>query len=62
MAGTNGNEIFITINICRQSKIKLPDAIIAAIALVHNLTLLTRNVSDFKNISKLIYMNPWEIE
>jgi hypothetical protein len=30
--------------------------IIAATALVHKLTLLTRNVSDFKNIPKLVYV------
>lgn len=34
-------------------KIKLPDAIIAATALVYDLTLITRNTSDFKNIEKL---------
>jgi predicted nucleic acid-binding protein len=51
----------VTINLCKQSKIKLPDAIIASTALVHHLTLLTRNVSDFKNIPKLLYVNPWEL-
>jgi predicted nucleic acid-binding protein len=55
------NIVKVTIDFCRQSKIKLPDAIIAATALVHNQTLLTRNVNDFKNISKLIFMNPWEL-
>jgi len=34
----------------KQYRIKLPDAIIAATALVHDLTLITRNTSDFKNI------------
>jgi predicted nucleic acid-binding protein len=51
-----------TINLCRQSKIKLPDAIIGATALEHNLILLTRNSSDFKNIEGLSYLNPWEIK
>jgi predicted nucleic acid-binding protein len=37
------DNIKVTIDFCRQSKIKLPDAIIAATALVHNQTLLTRN-------------------
>jgi predicted nucleic acid-binding protein len=50
-----------TIDCCRQSKIKLPDAIIAATALVHKQTLLTRNVGDFKNISNLTSVNPWEV-
>ncbi|MDR0844467.1 MAG: type II toxin-antitoxin system VapC family toxin [Tannerella sp.] len=57
----DNNVAEVTIDLCRQSKIKLPDGIIAATALVHNLTLLTRNVSDFKNIPKLVYVNPWEI-
>jgi len=42
----------------REYKIKLPDAIIAATALEHNLPLLTRNVSDFKQIPKLTVLNP----
>ncbi|GHU21003.1 motility twitching protein PilT [Spirochaetia bacterium] len=49
-----------TISLCRQSKIKLPDAIIAATSIVYNFTLLTRNVDDFKNIHGLIYENPWD--
>lgn len=40
--------------------LKIPDAIIAASALVHNLTLLTRNVGDFKKIPQLNIINPWE--
>lgn len=40
--------------------LKMPDAIIAASALVHNLILLTRNVSDFKKIPQLNVINPWE--
>ena len=40
-------------------KIKLPDAIIAATAIVHNLTLLTRNESDFKTIEGLTWRNPF---
>jgi predicted nucleic acid-binding protein len=51
----------ITIDLCRSTKIKLPDAIIASTALAHNLTLLTRNVNDFKHIPKLVYVNPWDI-
>ena len=40
--------IIESINVRKQYKIKLPDAIIAATALVNNLTLFTRNISDFK--------------
>jgi predicted nucleic acid-binding protein len=48
-----------TILIRKSMKIKLPDAIIAATAIVHNLTLVTRNESDFKNISGLKVLNPF---
>jgi len=41
-------------------KIKLPDAIIAATALVHGLTLLTRNMMDFHKIKDLLVVNPHE--
>jgi predicted nucleic acid-binding protein len=50
-----------TITICKANKIKLPDAIIAATALVHDLTLITRNLADFKNITGLQLLNPWNI-
>jgi predicted nucleic acid-binding protein len=47
-----------TADIRKSQKIKLPDAIIAATALVYELTLITRNTDDFKNISKLELINP----
>jgi predicted nucleic acid-binding protein len=50
-----------TVLIRQQKKIGLGDAIIAATALVHNMTLVTRNISDFKSIEGLIVLNPWEI-
>lgn len=49
-----------TANIRKTHKIKLPDAIIAATALTYDFTLLTRNVKDFKNISDLKVINPYE--
>jgi predicted nucleic acid-binding protein len=49
-----------TIELCKQSKIKLPDAIIAATALTENFVLVTRNVDDFKNIPDLELLNPWD--
>jgi predicted nucleic acid-binding protein len=51
-----------TIELCKQSKIKLPDAIIAATALTENLILVTRNIEDFKHISDLGLLNPWDME
>lgn len=49
-----------TVEIRKLYKIKLPDAIIAATAMTNNLTLLSRNVSDFKQIDGLNLINPWE--
>lgn len=46
------------IQIRRQKRIKVPDAIIAATALVKNCVLLTRNMDDFKNIQGLAVVNP----
>jgi len=50
-----------TIDLRKIHKIKLPDAIIAATALVYNLTLVTRNIDDFKGIDGLGLMNPHQI-
>jgi predicted nucleic acid-binding protein len=44
------NIIDATIHLRRQRKIKTPDAIIAATALVHDLCVCTRNIKDFKNL------------
>lgn len=49
-----------TIEIRKKYKLKMPDSIIAASALVHDLTLLTRNLNDFKLIPELKIINPWE--
>ncbi len=49
-----------TAEIRKTYRIKLPDAIIAATALVYELTLVSRNTEDFKNISDLKIINPWE--
>jgi predicted nucleic acid-binding protein len=43
-------------------RIKLPDAIIAATALIYDLTLLSRNLSDFGGIEVLKVINPWDNE
>jgi len=39
--------------------ISVEDAQIAAIALVHNLTIATRNQRDFEDINGLAVINPW---
>lgn len=48
-----------TIVLRKARKMKTPDAIIAATALVHGLTLLSRNLSDFKNIVGLAVIDPY---
>ena len=50
-----------TAEIRKANKIKLPDSIIAATAIVYNLTIITRNTADFKNIDGLITINPFEM-
>ncbi len=58
----NDSVIEKTIAIRQNRKIALGDAIIAATALQHNLTLITRNTADFINIEGLKLINPYEIE
>lgn len=48
-----------TIQIRKNHKIKLPDALVAATAIVNDLILVTRNTGDFKNIDGLQVENPW---
>ena len=47
------------IEIRQNKKMKLGDSIIAATALVHNLTVVTRNETDFWGLGLTIY-NPFE--
>ena len=49
-----------TAAIRKTTRIKLPDALIAATALVHDLTLITRNTHDFRNLTDLKIVNPFE--
>ena len=50
-----------TIKIRKGISIRLPDAIIAATAIVHNLTLLSDNDKDFLRVSGLKYINPTKL-
>lgn len=50
------------ISLRKQRKIRrTPDAVILATALIFDLTLLTRNMDDFKNVDGLNLVNPWDI-
>lgn len=44
----------------QQQRMTLGDAIIAGIALVHELTRVTRNVADFRRIAELNLLNPFD--
>lgn len=48
-----------TIELRKQKKISLPDAIIAATAIVNNRVLITRNVKDFSHIEEIKILNPF---
>lgn len=50
-----------TISLRKARRIKLPDAIIAATAIVHNLTLISHNTKDFVNITGLIIFDPYKL-
>lgn len=47
-----------SILIRKNHKTKLPDAIIAATALVYDLVVISRNISDFKNIDGIKVIDP----
>lgn len=51
----------MTIEIRKRNKIKTPDAIIAATAMILGYSLITRNVSDFKKINGLKVIDPWSV-
>lgn len=55
------NVIITTIAIRKKHKVKIPDAIIAATALVKNYTLVSDNDGDFTKIENLKYINPKSI-
>lgn len=52
------NVINLSIDIRKQNKAKLPDAIIAATAIAYDLVLISRNISDFKNIQGINVVDP----
>jgi len=46
----------------QQRRMSLGDALVAGTALVHGLTLVTRNVDDFQWIQGLLLLNPFDKE
>ena len=59
--GINSDIISETIRIRKQYRIKLPDALIAATAIVNNLILVADNDKDYKKVLGLKYLNPAKI-
>jgi hypothetical protein len=49
-----------TVALRKNYGIKLPDAIIAATAIQYDLTLITNNTKDFKIITELKHVNPFD--
>jgi len=49
-----------TIQIRQKQKIRLPDAVIAATAIINGFALISRNTKDFKNIQDLELFDPYE--
>ncbi len=54
------NVVDKAIEIRRAHKIKLPDAVIAATAIVNQYTLISRNDEDFRKVEGLEYLNPFK--
>jgi predicted nucleic acid-binding protein len=51
--------IDVTIELRKKYKIKLPDAMIAATAIVNGLTLISHNFRDFQKITELNFTNSY---
>jgi predicted nucleic acid-binding protein len=56
--GINEDIVREAIRIRKQNRIKLPDAFIAATAIVYGFTLIADNDKDFSKIVPLKYINP----
>lgn len=57
--GVESRTIDRAIAIRKTGRVKVPDAIIAATAIVEECALVTRNTDDFKGISALDIVNPY---
>ena len=49
----NDQTIDMTIDLRKKYKIKLPDAIVAATAIINGFTVITHNIKDFQKITEL---------
>ncbi len=60
MLSIDGSVLHRAVLLRQQRKTSLGDSIVAATALVHDLTLVTRNVDDFRWIAGLRLLNPFD--
>ena len=49
-----------TLRVLTKRTLPIDDSIIAATAINHNMTLVTRNVKDYNDIPGISLINPWE--
>ena len=61
MLSITGSIVRQTILLRKQYRMKTPDAIIAATAIVHSLTLISRNGKDFGKIAGLSLLDPFAL-
>ena len=59
--GINADVVCQCVALRKNKRIKTPDAIIVATALVYNYTIITNNEKDFINIDGLKIINPYKI-
>jgi len=57
--GVDSSTVDKAITIRKATRIKVPDAIIAATAIIKESSIVTRNTEDFKGISGLNIINPY---
>ncbi len=60
-AEINENIVEESIKLRKKYRLKTPDSIIAATAMVNKLTLITNNEKDFKPVYNLDILNPWKL-
>ena len=51
-----------TLRVLTKRTLPIDDSIIAATAINHNMTLVTRNVKDYNDIQGINLINPWEFK
>ena len=50
-----------TIRIRKKYRLKLPDAVICATSIIHDMILVSRNEKDFIRMNELKFLNPYQV-